>query len=604
MMESDCELLRKYASEGNEPAFTELVRRHLNLVYSVACRESNGDPAQAQDIAQLVFIELAKKARRLTGHPALVGWLYSSTRLMSANLRRSQKRRLIREQSVESMKDSLAPPNNEPSGDLLKELLDEVLHQLTERDRGAVVLRFLEGHNLREVGAALGVSEDAARMRVERALEKLRHLLARRGVTSTASGLSTVLGGALLPINSQVAANVAAIAGTAVKGAAATATTSTALLDLLIGALNAKAAIALTTVVLVAGTAVLVTQNARIPARRPTTVAPAEWIWTTDALSNVPPMVIIRPTKFDQNMGISRGTRLRWRSDSLRHLIAFAYNVEEQQLVLTTTLPEGKYDWLVTRGDPLTELRREIKKQFNIVGQRNRSTMDVLVLQPTTNEAPELSAVKGFFIGSARKGTNRLDIRGRNIKFLATALADVFGKPVLDRSGIKGRYDMVLEWDSQQDRLVSMNAALEPLGLQLVPARERTDMVKVVSVVGDDLEQQFLSIDCFAFGRVGPLGTISEGEQLFRQLLRRSDSPDVFRRTLTNGTPEAACYALCAIRRMAFKQFKREAASLPWLNQDINTMHGCVLSAETGSNVVQWIAEGLYDGLGVPETSN
>src|SRR6476660_3278984 len=107
MMESDCELLRKYASEGDEPAFTELVRRHLNLIYSVAYRESNGDPAQAQDIAQLVFIELAKKARRLTGHPALVGWLYSSTRLMSANLRRSQKRRLIREQSVESMKESV-----------------------------------------------------------------------------------------------------------------------------------------------------------------------------------------------------------------------------------------------------------------------------------------------------------------------------------------------------------------------------------------------------------------------------------------------------------------------------------------------------------------
>src|SRR4051812_24317816 len=221
-MESDSELLRRYSSERDEAAFTELVERHVNLVYAVACRESHGDPANAQDITQLVFIELARKARRLTDHPALGGWLYSSTRLMSANLRRSQKRRALREQSVESMKEPIVPPTHEPSDDLLKGLLDEVLHQLTERDRGAVVLRFFEGHNLREVGAALGVSEDAARMRVDRALEKLRRLFESRGVTSTASGLSAALAGSLLPIDGQIVAKASAIAGVAVKSAAAT----------------------------------------------------------------------------------------------------------------------------------------------------------------------------------------------------------------------------------------------------------------------------------------------------------------------------------------------------------------------------------------------
>src|ERR1041384_237499 len=107
-MESDAELLRQYVRNRNEAAFAELVSRHINLVYSSACRETGGDSAMAQDVTQLVFIELARKSRRLTAHTALGAWLYTSVRHVSSNLRRAQQRRIAREQKAQTMKESPA----------------------------------------------------------------------------------------------------------------------------------------------------------------------------------------------------------------------------------------------------------------------------------------------------------------------------------------------------------------------------------------------------------------------------------------------------------------------------------------------------------------
>src|SRR5262245_45976052 len=96
-MSTDLDLLRSYAEENSESAFTELVRRHIDLVYSAALRESNGDSSLAEDITQAVFVELARKAQRLVRHPALAGWLYTCVRQMTANVRRADVRRQRRE---------------------------------------------------------------------------------------------------------------------------------------------------------------------------------------------------------------------------------------------------------------------------------------------------------------------------------------------------------------------------------------------------------------------------------------------------------------------------------------------------------------------------
>jgi RNA polymerase sigma factor (sigma-70 family) len=196
-MTGDAELLGKYAAFGEESAFGELVRRHLPLVYSAALRQVAGDTALARDVAQTVFIDLARKPRSVRQPKLLAGWLYSSTRFAAINAIREQQRRRHREQTAARMQELATPP--EPSADAdwnrLMPVLDEVMAQLDTPDRDAVLLRFFQKQGFREIGAALGVSEDAARMRVTRALDELRRLLQRRGVALPAAALAAALTG-------------------------------------------------------------------------------------------------------------------------------------------------------------------------------------------------------------------------------------------------------------------------------------------------------------------------------------------------------------------------------------------------------------------------
>src|SRR5689334_9389872 len=108
MMGDTSELLRRYVNEGSESAFAELVREHINLVYSAALRETNGDEVLAKDISQAVFIELVRKSRSLVGHPSLAGWLYTTVRFVAANLRRAEQRRRCREEEAQSLRDLLS----------------------------------------------------------------------------------------------------------------------------------------------------------------------------------------------------------------------------------------------------------------------------------------------------------------------------------------------------------------------------------------------------------------------------------------------------------------------------------------------------------------
>jgi RNA polymerase sigma factor (sigma-70 family) len=189
-MTEDTELLRRYTETGSEDAFTELVRRYLPLVYSAALRQMRGDQSLAKDVAQTVFVDLARKAKSLAGRELLGGWLYNSTRLASFNVVRLNQRRKIREQKAVAMQETAE--HSEANGDL-KLVLDEAMSKLDSVERNAVLLRFFQGKDLKEVGAALGVSEDAARMRVNRSLGKLHALLTRRGVTLSAAALGVVL---------------------------------------------------------------------------------------------------------------------------------------------------------------------------------------------------------------------------------------------------------------------------------------------------------------------------------------------------------------------------------------------------------------------------
>lgn len=192
-MNDDADLLRQYADHGSEAAFAELVQRHLGLVYHAALRQTGGNAHRAQDVAQEVFTSLARKARSLAQRPTLAGWLHTSTRYAALQSLRTERRRQAREQEVFAMTDPIHPEASAADWEQLKPVVDDALHELNERDRDAVLLRYFEGRSFSEVGAKLAVTEDAARVRVNRALDKLRDLLARRGVTSTAAALSVAL---------------------------------------------------------------------------------------------------------------------------------------------------------------------------------------------------------------------------------------------------------------------------------------------------------------------------------------------------------------------------------------------------------------------------
>ena len=385
----DIALLKEYAESGSEAAFTALVGRHVNLVYSAALRGA-GNAHAAQEIAQTVFIILARKAGQLSRHTVLSGWLYQTARLTAANYLRGEIRRQHREQEA-YMQSILDQPEGEAWRQIAP-LLDDAMGRLGEKDRNAIVLRFFENKNLSEVGAALGASEDAAKMRVNRALEKLRKFFTKRGVTLSGA----IIAGAV-SANSVQAAPVAlakTISAIAIaKGVAASAST----LTLIKGALKimawtkAKTAVAASAVVLlVAGTTTVTVKEIQ---RR----ADLEWdIGRVDGriLQTAPHIVRIIPSRFPKQGG--------WAGNSDGRVLGLGLPIEAiigavygdpvgARTIFPAKLPEGKYDLIanLTSGSSQA-LKQEIEKQFGITAQRQTMETNVYFLRVKTKDAPGL----------------------------------------------------------------------------------------------------------------------------------------------------------------------------------------------------------------------
>lgn len=191
-MPDDRQLLARFADDGSETAFGELVERHVALVYSAALRQTGGDTHLAQDVAQLVFTDLARKARALSENVLLPGWLHRATIFAARQILRGERRRRAREQEAVTMNAIQSEAGNN-DWNQIRPLLDQALDRLDKTDRDALLLRFFEQQSLAQVGAKLGSNEDAARKRVNRALEKLRAILAGHGVTTTAAALSSAI---------------------------------------------------------------------------------------------------------------------------------------------------------------------------------------------------------------------------------------------------------------------------------------------------------------------------------------------------------------------------------------------------------------------------
>jgi RNA polymerase sigma factor (sigma-70 family) len=249
---SDQQLLRDYGERRTETAFAELVRRHVDFVYSAALRMVC-DAHLAQDVTQGVFLALAQNARQLADRPVLAGWLHRTAQNLAANMVRSETRRRAREQEAAAM-NQLLRPESEGAWDQIAPHLDAALDELNESERDALLLRYFQRKSAREMAQTLGVSEEAAQKRVSRAVERLREGFARRGLAVGASGLVAGLSvNAVQAAPAGLAAGICAAATAAGPILPAIATKTTLVI---MKSINAKVLAAATAAAVITGTAV------------------------------------------------------------------------------------------------------------------------------------------------------------------------------------------------------------------------------------------------------------------------------------------------------------------------------------------------------------
>ncbi|MGO8763896.1 MAG: TIGR03435 family protein [Limisphaerales bacterium] len=498
MPNDDLTLLREYARNHSEPAFATLVSRHLNLVYSVALRQVH-DRHLAGEITQAVFIILARKAGALGGKTILSGWLCRAARYVSARALRTQNRRRQREQEA-FMQNILTggsdapPPNTDETWKTIAPLLDAALDKLGQKDHDALVLRYFENKNFAEVGAALGAGEDTARMRVNRALEKLRKLFARQGVHSTAQAIAeTISANSIQVAPVALAKSVTAMA--VAKGA--TATTST--LTLIKGALKIMAWTKAKTAI-VAGVVVLLAAGTTTVTVKEIQEHEFDDSWRTqDALTmlkkmdQVPPQVGILTSKFrpgpsrpEGDWLISHGKMIGVTVPS-KTVVCAAYNCElPDRIVLASVLPDGKYDFIANLPDGNQEaLQRLVMQKFGVVANWELLETNALQLTVKTQYAPGLSPSANKQQPEEMFGPTSYTAVDKPLTDLFSFLEVYAGIPIVDQTGLTGRFDFRLKWNesnSQQTQGLSAplkQALINQLGLELVPTTMPVEMLVV-----------------------------------------------------------------------------------------------------------------------------
>lgn len=239
----DAQLLREFAADQSQSAFRTLVERYRDMVYGTARRRLGNDEA-ALDVSQNVFSALARKAPWLCTRASVGGWLYKSTLMEAARRQRDDLRRMKRERRYAEEMNIRGTNDEDEDAPPLKELmpvLDDAMSGLSSADREALLLRFFRGLSLRDTGAAMGTTEEAARKRVSRAMEKLSTLFKRKGITMPALAIGTLL----LPKASSMAAPAALTAKATAAAAALPAPSVAALVYMKAAALSKPAVAAL-----------------------------------------------------------------------------------------------------------------------------------------------------------------------------------------------------------------------------------------------------------------------------------------------------------------------------------------------------------------------
>ena len=493
---TDHELLADYARTGSEAAFAQIVARHIHLVHSAA-RRYTGNEAQAEEITQAVFLILARKAGKLSENTVLSGWLYQTARLTAANLAKADFRRQQREQEA-YMQSQL----NEADAAVWRQiapLLDHAMGKLGATDRAVLVLRFFENQTNAEAAAALGLAEGAVQKRAHRALEKLRKIFAKQGVTHTAEAIAgTVTANAVVAAPAGLALKIAALAA---KGAVV----STSLAALVKGTIKVMAWTKTQTamvvgvgVLLAVGTTTITVKEIRAHHHYSWQVPKA----SRDIIRQMPPQVIIVPSVFAKDGGTYRdyttGGGVMGICQTITNIVRVAYDGQQYRMIFSTGIPDGRFDFFakgIESSQPFfqKDLQAELKTKLGVVGKLEMRESEVLLLRCRNPNAgglkPPDSLRRSLNLPENMRGrseTNSLYSINDSLSMLRGFLQTTFVMPVIDQTGLTNNYDFILKWDDASpihpNKEGIKQALLDQLGLELVPTNMPVETLVIEKV--------------------------------------------------------------------------------------------------------------------------
>jgi uncharacterized protein (TIGR03435 family) len=513
MQTDDIHLIQEFAATGSEEAFSTVVRRHINLVYSAALRRL-GNPHEAEEVTQVVFIILAQKAGSLRQGIVVSGWLYQTAMLASANFQRSKMRRQRRDQ--EAYMNYSEESKSEPSWQQLSPLLEDAMARLGSKERDAILLRFFEDRTISEVAAALGMSEAAAQKRVNRATDKLRLFFSRRGVQVSPHGLLSSIGTHALQIApAGLISIVQTVAST--KGAAVGSSTLAVLKATMKTMAWTKINIALAV-----GAAAILTLGTAAVAVNELSAPSVEQIFThineNKYLEKAPPVVVLRPGRYPKlGMQINGmhgppfsavSARFAGVGFPLKWVVSVAYGIGPERMILPSNWPAGPFDYLSAVPEDAREaLQKEIERQFGLVAHTEIITTNVLILRVSNPSVVGLktnhshSDDAGISIGNGEMRLENFAMSGivgvvpEKIPGLTETRTNIdnsvvnalggyyFNMPVIDETGLKDSYDIDLHWDGslkgENELKAIRNALSEQLGLELDATNMPVEMLIV-----------------------------------------------------------------------------------------------------------------------------